>query len=167
MKPEDHNKVLGILHLIYGGIHTPIILGALVLFLLTFAGLDVPAALFVVLAIVVMIIGLLFTLPALIAGYALLKHKPWAKTAAIVAAAVAALNIPFGTALSAYTFWFLFGEGGRMYEQSGVGSGPRGALPDGSPSFEWNMQPASGGRRRGGREPEYVPPTQPPNWRDE
>ena len=82
--------------------------------------------------------------PNLIAGYALLKRKPWAKKAAIVGAVTAAMSFPIGTAVSAYSFWFLFSEPGKlMYDK------PQGALPSSSQI----------------RDPHYFPPTTPPDWR--
>ena len=44
----------------------------------------------------IFLITLIFTLPAFIAGYALLKHKPWARIASLVAAVFEAMNVPMG-----------------------------------------------------------------------
>ena len=52
--------------------------------------------------------------PVVLAGYALLKRKRWAKTMGLIAAIVAGLNFPLGSALCVYTLWFLFGESGRF-----------------------------------------------------
>lgn len=59
----------------------------------------------------VYVIGaLLFTVPAIMGGYGMLKQRRWARKLVLVSAAVAALNVPFGTALAVYTFWFLLGS---------------------------------------------------------
>src|SRR5678816_2047601 len=61
-------------------------------------------------------IGLLYgmmTIPSFVAGYALLKKKRWAKTAAIIGGVTAAMNFPIGTAVCIYTFWLLFSEQGK------------------------------------------------------
>lgn len=44
---------------------------------------------------------------ALFAGYGLLQRRPWGRTVAIVAAILALVKIPFGTALGIYTLWVL------------------------------------------------------------
>jgi len=95
----------------------------------------------------------LMLLPNIIAGYGLLKQKPWARIAAIIGAVTAAMSFPIGTAVCAYTFWFLFSEPGKsLYDR------PRYALPPASASWPINTpQPE--------REKQYVPPTTPPDWR--
>ena len=66
------------------------------------------------------IVNVGITIPSFVAGYAFLKRKSWAKIAGIVACALSALRIPFGTAVSIYTFWFLFSTPGKiLYDQSG------------------------------------------------
>jgi len=166
MTIEQHNKALGIMHLIYGGINELMLLGMTVFF--SFAmlvnpevGLSEPS----VLALIGLIFGLLnllFVVPPLLAGYALLKRKSWARMAGIVSAALAVLNFPHGTALSAYTFWFLFSEGGRRY-QDDWSPEYRYALNDAPPppAHDWINQPD----RQSSRQPEHVPPAQPPDWR--
>jgi hypothetical protein len=44
---------------------------------------------------------------ALFTGYGLLQRRPWGRTIAIVAAILALLKFPFGTALGIYTLWVL------------------------------------------------------------
>ena len=44
---------------------------------------------------------------AILAGYGLLQRRPWGRTLAIVAAILALVKIPFGTALGIYTLWVL------------------------------------------------------------
>ncbi len=57
--------------------------------------------------------ALLFTVPAIVGGYGMLKRKSWARKLVLVSAVVAALNVPLGTVLAVYTFWFLLGQEGR------------------------------------------------------
>jgi len=169
MTLEEHKRLLGILHLVYGGAH-----GLLALVLVIAFG--VPAALIVggaaggdaaPLVIVVLfalllglLFGLLFIIPPLVAGYGLLKHKRWARTASLVASITELLNVPVGTALAVYNFWLLFGHGAR----------PGGAfvcgVPGHPPLGEATARPASGAFGPE-REHEYVPPRQPPDWRSE
>ena len=44
---------------------------------------------------------------ALFAGFGLLNRRPWGRNVAIVAAVLALLKFPFGTALGIYTLWVL------------------------------------------------------------
>jgi hypothetical protein len=54
---------------------------------------------------------------ALIAGYGLLNRKPWGRILAIIAAILALLKFPFGTALGIYTLWVLApGASGLEYD---------------------------------------------------
>lgn len=52
------------------------------------------------------------------AGYGMLKHKPWARSAATIAAIAAIISLisfPIGTALGIYTLWFLYSEKGKQF----------------------------------------------------
>ncbi|WP_265596090.1 hypothetical protein [Verrucomicrobium sp. BvORR106] len=46
-------------------------------------------------------------LPFFLAGWGLSKGRNWAPVAAIVAAVLNLMNVPFGTLISIYTFWAL------------------------------------------------------------
>ena len=115
-----------------------------------------PVGLLAFIAIVMVLVTLVYAVPSFLAGYALLKRKRWAKTMALIAAIVAGLNFPVGSALCVFTLYFLFGESGRfLYPQ--VYPQAAGALPPGDASWA----------RTTGREleREYVPPATPPDWR--
>ncbi|MEZ0277450.1 MAG: hypothetical protein ACAH88_21235 [Roseimicrobium sp.] len=49
----------------------------------------------------------LTAIPFFLAGWGLFKNRSWGSVAAIVAAVLNLMNIPFGTAISIYTFWAL------------------------------------------------------------
>ena len=54
---------------------------------------------------------------ALLAGFGLLNRRPWGRVLAIVAAILALLKFPFGTALGIYTLWVLAsGASGLEYD---------------------------------------------------
>lgn len=158
MTPTSHNKILGILHLAYGGL-TALLMLAISIFMLmigAFAtnnrGEPLPASFLALIMIVVAAVTVFQITPSFLAGYALLKRKRWAKTMGIIAAMVAGLSFPLGTALCVYTLWFLFGESGRfLYRKAAY------ALPPGDASWATAVS----------REPvrEYVPPSAPPDWR--
>jgi hypothetical protein len=168
MTPQDHNKVIGIMHLIWGGL-TALIMVIVSLFffpMMGFAAADpnTPRALPVVFGffgVLMIVLGLVLGLPSVIAGYAMLRRKSWARVVGIIAACLEALSFPFGTALCVYTFWFLFGPGERFL--AGDYSQPpdwRASLRDAG-TYDWETQSA----RQTGRQRDYAPPPQPPDWR--
>ncbi|MET0648706.1 MAG: hypothetical protein ABW208_19005 [Pyrinomonadaceae bacterium] len=165
MTPTDHNKVIGIMHLIYGGFNALMMLIFIPFFILIGATdrSGEAAVVFGVIGALMLVFALLFGLPPMLAGYAMLKRKRWAKTAGVVAACVEALSFPFGTALCVYTLWFLFGEGSNFHGR-GFDAPPapdwRGSLRDGS-AYDWETQRAS----QSSRPRDYAPPPQPPDWR--
>jgi hypothetical protein len=127
----------------------------------TFASLPVkgseppppPPAFFLIFALFFITIYGVFLFPSFIAGYALLKRKRWAKVAAIIAAVVSSMFAPFGTAVSVYTFWFLFSEPGKLLYDT-----PPQALP---PPSLFGVAPEASEQR------EFQPAAQqkPPDWR--
>jgi len=171
MTPADHNKVIGIMHLIYGGFFT-LMSFLLLLFFGFFAGVisaaaasdpnAPPAALLWAITGFVFVLYLILSVPSLVAGYAMLKRKSWARVAGIVASVLAAMSFPFGTALCVYSFWFYFSEAGRAFEQGRPGAAWRGSLGQGQP-FGGYAQTFGHERER---QPAYQPPPQPPDWRD-
>jgi hypothetical protein len=172
MTPQDHNKVIGIMHLVWGGFNALMMLVMAVFVFLVMGPAfrsdpNVPpefAAFFTAIMGAVVVLSLLFSLPPILAGYAMLKRKRWAKVMSIVAACFEALSMPFGTALCVYTLWFHFGQQGQSLYRGGHDAPPapdwRGSLRDGS-AYDWEAQRAA----QTGRPREYVPPRQPPDWR--
>lgn len=114
---EQHVKVLAVLNIILGSLG---VLAALVI-LLVFGGLaglvgfaaqeEADAAVAIpILGVIggfVFLLILVISLPSIIAGAGLLKHRPWARTLTIVLSALHLLNIPLGTALGVYGLWVL------------------------------------------------------------
>jgi hypothetical protein len=172
MTPADHNKVIGIMHLIYGGFFTLIAFVVMLLFggfaamISSVAANDPgapPPAIFWLLAVVVSVVYFVLSVPSLLAGYAMLKGKSWARIAGIVASIVAAMSFPFGTALCVYSLWYFFGDAGKAFER-GAGAAPwHGSLGQGQPYGDY----AQTFGREHERQPAYRPPAQPPDWRNE
>jgi hypothetical protein len=104
-----------------------------------------PVGFFIAMAVFLVVFSVGWSLPSIIAGYALLKKKKWARTAGIVAGAFAAAQMPVGTAVGVYTFWFLFSPPGRLL-------------------YDPQTRSLTGGRQELG-EAQYVPPDAPPDWR--
>ncbi len=179
MTSQDHNKVLGVLHLVFGGAQAfGLLLMSVYLAVLwpmmsrftpppSYGGDPFPkemfSTIFAVMAVMMVVFTVIFAVPQLIAGYGLLKRKKWARKAGIVAAALAALGFPLGTALSVYSFWFLFGQGSELYKDGGGKASVAylHELPKHAP--DWAVNNATNTASQ--REREYVPPTQPPDWR--
>jgi len=170
MTPQDHNKVIGIMHLIWGGFNALIAFFIVPIIIALLFGMSrdptaptAAKAFFGVFGLFVAGFMMLFTLPSLIAGYALLKRKSWAKMAGIFAAALTAMSMPFGTALTVYTIWFLCGQqADQIYKKDAPYTYEpwRSTLHDGS-AFDWEAQRTADANRRR----DYVPPPQPPDWR--
>lgn len=161
MTPEQHNKYLGIAHLAYGGLFFLLTMFMLIFFGAIFLGIAAapgpnegpPLILFGAMWVFIAAIYGAMTIPSLIAGYALLKRKRWAKVAAIIGGVVSAMSFPLGTAVCVYTFWFLFSEPGKqLYEKSTA------ALPPQPPL--WAQATVNSKA-----EPQYIPPSTPPDWR--
>jgi hypothetical protein len=54
------------------------------------------------------IVLLLFSVPAVICGWGLLRYRRWARLLGIVLAAIALLRVPVGTLFGAYALWVFF-----------------------------------------------------------
>lgn len=123
----QHVKILGILHIVFGGLG---VLGAIIV-LMIFGGLsaflnlsdhgDVPAPVLGVIGGVIFIVILVISLPGLIIGIGLLQFKPWARIAGIVLSAFDLLGFPFHTMLGIYGLWVLLN---RETEQMFMGVPP-------------------------------------------
>lgn len=171
MTPEEHNKTLGILHLVYGGMQALFMLMMIGLFALFIGSMSrapggggggSEAGIFLAVMTVVMLISLAFTIPSFIAGYGLRKRKSWAKLWGIIAGVVAGMSFPLGTALCVYSIWFLISDAARELYGDSNGQPKRRETLYGAPEpAGWAAQYASRERER-----DYAPPPSPPNWRD-
>ncbi len=115
---EQHIKILGVLNIVWGAMGA---LGGLVIMLI-FGGVygiigttmspgpgaAIAMPIIAMIGAAVSLFLLLLSVPAIVAGIALIHFKPWARTLAIVVSAFHLLSIPFGTALGIYGLWILF-----------------------------------------------------------
>jgi hypothetical protein len=61
----------------------------------------------------------LLSIPGLIAGYGLLKFRPWARMLTIVLAVFELFRFPLGTILGIYSLWVLLSsEGAAQFQPS-------------------------------------------------
>jgi hypothetical protein len=166
---EQHNKNLAYSHLSYAAFQ---FLMMLVMLAFSYIALrllaagdtkgEMPMGLIAAILIFSSLFQLMFSVPSFIAGLGLLKRKPWAKTATIIAGVFSAMSFPLGTAVCVYTFWFLFGGSGKeLYDR------PL-AETSGRPDYFLNEPSAANvaDRWTPERKREYVPPKEMPNWRD-
>jgi hypothetical protein len=112
----QHVKILGILHIIYGGLG--VLVGLLALVILGgIAGVvgmsdhspDSAMAIPILggIGAIVFVILLAISLPGIVVGFGLVYFKPWARILTLVLSAFELFSIPFGTALGIYGFWVL------------------------------------------------------------
>ena len=161
MTAEQHNKYLGYSHLAYAAFHSlmGLVMGVFMLVMFSTVptsgrGNDPPLGFFILIACFVLVFTLGWSIPSMIAAYGFLKRKRWAKVAGIVAGVFAATQMPVGTAVCVYTFWFLFGENGRqLYDR------PANTLPPAPPTDWTGLNPQTG------ETSQYKPPVAPPDWR--
>ena len=117
---QQHVKILAWLNIVYGafgvfiGLLVFAVLGGIAGFLSQVdASADAQqAAPFLVLGgTIVVLVLLVVSAPAIIAGWGLLNFRPWARVLTIVLSALHLLSIPFGTALGIYGLWVLLSAG--------------------------------------------------------
>jgi hypothetical protein len=122
---EQHVKILGVLHIVFGCLGIMLALGMLLLFG-GIAGLigasDYSSDAHISIPILGGIGALVFffllaiSLPGLIAGIGLLQFRSWARILTIVLSVFDLIHVPFGTALGVYGLWVLLSQGSeRMF----------------------------------------------------
>lgn len=172
MSPEDHNKLLAWGHIAYASFFTLMGLMFGAMFALVGVGMaldpkvpnDFPGAFFGLMGVFFGLFYIAMAAPSFVAGIGLLKQKSWAKVWAMIAGAIAAMSFPIGTAVCVYTFWFVFSDPGKaMYDKPNAGYQPYPNGLYGAPA----SNPAADAREAKTRDYQYVPPNEPPNWRDE
>jgi hypothetical protein len=85
-------------------------------------------------------IGLFFSAPTLLASWALLQGKRWARTYSLILSVLFLFNIPLGTALGGYGLWVLSRPVNRKGSPEVATSG---TLVSASPGSATSQQPAT------------------------
>lgn len=164
MTNEEHNKYIAWAFLANGVFQAVMLVFVLAIMFFWLAMVPgdggFPMGLFAVIFGFAAIINLIFLSPNFVAAYALLKRKPWARIASIVAAALSAMNVPLGTLAAVYALWFFCGEQWKELYPETAGVKPAGQLSRGSARDEASYGYAS---NEEGASVYRTPP--PPDWR--
>lgn len=116
MTNEQHNTYLAYAFLGHAAFQLMMLLFMAVMFSFIFfipvdpGKPEPPREIFGIMIVVMTFFQLAFTTPSIVAAYALLKRKSWARLASIIGAVVAAMSVPFGTAACVYALWFFLGD---------------------------------------------------------
>ncbi len=113
---SQHYRTLGILQIIYSGLHVFAGICLLLLAKFIFAGMigmthPQPPMFVQPLLTFIGFCVVSFSAIGLIGGIGLLNREPWARTLVLVAGFLELLNVPIGTALGIYTIWVLMSSG--------------------------------------------------------
>jgi cytochrome b561 len=113
MTSEQHNRYIAYSFFAYAGIQVLSLLFIVVVWLMVFlkpspqpGEPEMPSEFIAIMLVFMSVFFLLFTVPALIAGWAMIKQKSWARTAGMVGAIFSAMSAPVGTAACVYSLWF-------------------------------------------------------------
>ncbi len=111
---HNHKRILGILYIVVGSLQLVTLMGlsffitALFPFIADEAGPDGSVILNLlgsILPFLLWTLILIFAIPSIIGGIAILNEKSWALTLLLVIGCFKLFSFPFGTALGIYTIW--------------------------------------------------------------
>ena len=124
---RDHVRILAYLHIVFGALG----MTAAVIVLFVFGGIagivgaanpgnpeawHVAMPILGMVGLVISVCVLLLSLPGIIAGFGLLRFRPWARILTIVLSALHLPGVPIGTAIGIYGLWVLLqAETERMF----------------------------------------------------
>lgn len=60
-----------------------------------------------IIANVIMVVTVIFSLPGILAGYGLFKRKEWARILTLILSVINLMSFPLGTAVGIYSIWAL------------------------------------------------------------
>lgn len=106
---DQHVKIVAILSIVFGVLMA--LLGLLLFGIIAGSGAaSGERDAMLVTGIVGTVLGgflIILSLPAIIGGIGLLKHRQWGRVVIMIVAALSLLNFPFGTAYGAYAIYVL------------------------------------------------------------
>jgi len=110
---QKHVKILGIVHLAIGAIGVFFALLCLLFFVIGLFGIGQGTDALIAVptlgaqeALILTVIALMLSVDIL-AGYGLLKRKPWARILVIVLSVMNLVSVPVGTVIGVYSLWVL------------------------------------------------------------
>jgi uncharacterized protein (TIGR03382 family) len=111
MTAQDHNKTLGIIYGVLGGL-----LGAVLLVIKakTFFHERSPGELEDPFLSTAVPVGLVLALLLLFTAYGLFRRRRWGRILALIVACLFIWLFPLGTLLAVYTWWFMHSEGAKQ-----------------------------------------------------
>jgi len=112
-----HITILGWLHIVGNALYI-VVAGFAWLLLPAIAAVSDDPDATIVLGLMGTTFGLLMVaiaIPGIVAGYGLLKHRPWARFAALVLGVLGLVNFPLGTVIGIYTLWVLMQNSANDY----------------------------------------------------
>jgi hypothetical protein len=106
---EKHVTVLGALYIAFSALNivVAIIIWTLVVGGGLISGDEEAIAITTGIGTAIVFILVLLAAPGIIGGIGVLKHRSWARILVLILGCLNLFNIPFGTALGAYTIWVL------------------------------------------------------------
>ncbi len=123
---EVHKRILAILYIISGSLQilgmlfVTAFISVIIPFIMDEAGPDaqwVFVWLVPFIRMIAIFIILLFSIPSIIGGIALLNNKSWALTLLLVLGCFKLFSFPIGTAIGIYTIW-VYSENHKLSSQS-------------------------------------------------
>ncbi len=109
---DSHIKIVGIINIVFGVLG---LMAAGIVFIAVAGGGILSGdseAIMITSIVAVSVSGIIavFSIPELIAGWAILKMKSWGRILGVVIAILDLINIPIGTAFGIYALWVLMNE---------------------------------------------------------
>jgi len=111
MTPHDHNKTLGIIYGLLGGLLA--VLAAVELVRIVTLDKELNHVRSDSALLTMIIAGLILMVVLIATSYGLFKRRNWARISTLILAGLLVLLFPLGTALAIYTWWFMHSEGAK------------------------------------------------------
>lgn len=146
MNAETHNKIIGILYFVVGGICLICFLAGAVMMGISLSEANSnqvknnPGSL--VLLIVIWLFLFIIPIIFFIAGFGILRAKKWGRIFGIIVGFLLVINIPIGTAIGGYALWFfLSGIGSNFYANGGKSMTYNQQFNNQPPNFNQQVPP--------------------------
>ncbi len=106
---EKHINIVGILHIVFGalGILAAFFIYAVLHLVGDFSNDCDANFVLSLIANVLVVVLIIFSIPGILGGAGLLKRKQWARILVLIISVLDLLNFPFGTILGVYSIWVL------------------------------------------------------------